>query len=1103
MAITNRQRIDNGLTELSSGLAPFVERELITHLGESWESRVNDGMKRPLEKEANGKVHWDSYAILKVMWDQWNTTFRTPLGKTERSFVSELIDVRNDHAHEKKYSYDDTERALDTMRRLLSASGASEHADRVSDIRKECIRVQQSEEARNETRRARAVSGNPEAGLKPWREVITPHDDVAKGRYMEAEFAADLNLVHKGGPNVPSEYGDPKEFFARTYLTDGLKDLLSIGARRLNGESADPVVELQTNFGGGKTHSMLALYHLVSGVNYSDLPGVAEFFTDQGFSGVPKCRRAVLVGNNFSAAEVDKKSDGVEVRTLWGEMAWQLGGAETYELLKESDLAGTSPGKELLVKVMEKNAPCLVLIDEWVALLRQLPDEGSLAAGTFGANITFAQSLTEAAKAVKGAFVIASLPVSSIEVGGTRGQQALNELSNVVKRVAKPWTPANSSEGFEIVRRRLFKNDMDYPARDAVSKAFNKMYKDQASEFPSECREAEYVRNMESCYPIHPELFRQFEQGWATLDKFQRTRGILRLMASVIYELWDRDDRSLMIMPSSITLDTPRVVSLIKECLPDGPQWSAVIGRDIDGTDSLPVKTDNDNPNLGRYSAARRVARTVFMGSAPTVGGNNPGLGDEGMRLGCAQPGESVSTFGDALRRLTDNSVHLYADQRRYWYSLQPSVTRLAKDRAEQQDDADVNAEIIKRLRNDSERGDFNGMHIAPETSADIPDELTTKLIILGPEYLQANNDFESDAIKQAREILNSRGNSPRNFRNSLLFLSADKTRIKDLYQAVRSYLAWKSIHDEMDAEGMDLSNHAKMQVRNKTEESNNACTSRIKETWTRLLSPSQPDPTKPDITWEIISVTGNESLATRVSKKAVSNELIFKIIGAPRLKIDLDRYLWVNKDHVSLKELSEFCASYLYLPRFLNQEVLRTSIENQIQGTVPEYFAYASDFDQEKKRYLGLTLAGFRGQVMFDGSGMLVKMEVAEAQIEKEKKEAEASKGDDSQEAGKDGTEAESPVPASPDNDETPTAPSMPKRYYGSIELPAASAGMKFTDLMQEVVQHFSSDPDNQVSIRVEIVAKSPTGFDERTQRTVRENSNTLGFNSGEFEKE
>ena len=212
-------------------------------------------------------------------------------------------------------------------------------------------------------------------------------------------------------------------------------------------------------------------------------------------------------------------------------------------------------------------------------------------------------------------------------------------------------------------------------------------------------------RNLESCYPYTPSCSGT-EQGWL-LDKFQRTRGILRLMASVIYELWDRDDRSLMIMPSSITLDTPRVVSLIKECLPDGPQWEAVIGGDIDGPNSLPVQTDNQNPNLGRYSAARRVSRTIFMGSAPTISGNNPGLADERMKLGCSQPGESVATFGDALRRLADNSVHLYADKGRHWYSLQPSVTRLAKDRAQQQEEADINAEIIRRLRSDSNRGDL------------------------------------------------------------------------------------------------------------------------------------------------------------------------------------------------------------------------------------------------------------------------------------------------------------------------------------------------------------------------------------------------------------
>lgn len=1095
MAITNRQRIDSGLTELSAGLAPFVERELKAHLGDKWIDQLRQSFRVTIKDD--GSVHWDAYAVLKAMWEHWNTTFRNTLGHTERSYVSEITTIRNDHAHEKKISYDDTERGLDTIRRLLASVGAATHAEKVAEIRKECIRVQQAEEARSETRRVVAVSGNPAAGLKPWREVITPHEDVAKGRYMEAEFAADLNLVHRGGPDVPAEYGDPKEFFARTYLTDGLKDLLSIGARRLNGESADPVVELQTNFGGGKTHSMLALYHLVSGVKPADLVGVAEYFAEEKIPALPKANRAVLVGNNFSAAEVDKKDDGTEVRTLWGEMAWQLGGAETYALVEESDKAGTSPGKELLGKVMEQTSPCLVLIDEWVALLRQLPDDGDLAAGTFGANITFAQSLTEAAKGVKGALVIASLPVSSIEVGGTRGEQALIELSNVVKRVAKPWTPANSNEGFEIVRRRLFKDSLDAPGRDAVVNAFSKMYKESSGEFPSDCREAEYARKLKSCYPIHPELFHQFE-GWATLDKFQRTRGILRLMASVIYELWNRDDRNLLIMPSSITLDTRRVVSLIKECLADGPQWESVISRDIDGPDSLTVKTDNDHPNLGRYSAARRVARTIFMGSAPTIGGNNPGLEDERMRLGCTQPGEAVATFGDALKRLTDNAVHLYVDKKRYWYSLQPSVTRLAKDRAEQVDPMDVETEIVRRLREERERGDFDGLHIAPETSADVPDELRGRLVILGPDAIQTGTDLETPAIKIAAEILEKRGNSPRTLRNTLLFLAPDGKRLKDLEQSIRGYLAWRSILDEVEAEGMDLSNHAKMQVRNKADETNKAAGLRIHETWSKALVPSQPDPTKPDITWELVTVGGDEALAKKVSKKVVSQEALFTNLGAPRLQMELDRYLWASDDHITLKALVEYFASYLYLPRLVNQRVLQSGIENQISGTVPEYFGYASSYDEEKKRYKGLCTSGFRGNVMFDGAGMLVKLTTAETQLA-----AEAAASGEGGVPTTEGTPTD-PGGATPSTGGTaepaPAGATQPKRFYGTLTLDPTKAGLRFSEVMNEVVQHFSRSPKNKVTIQVEIRAESPEGFEETTVRTTKENANTLGFDNHEF---
>ena len=848
----------------------------------------------------------------------------------------------------------------------------------------------------------------------------------------------------------------------------------------MNGETTDPVVELKTNFGGGKTHSMLALYHLFSGVNVSDLPGIDEHFRAEGISNVPKANRAVLACLNFGAAETDKKKDGTEVNTLWGELAWQLGGPEGYAMVAKSDKAGTSPGKELLSDLLKKFSPCFVLIDEWVALLRQLPDEDGLAAGSFGANISFAQSLTEAAKGAPSAMVVASLPVSSIEVGGTRGEHALKELSNVIKRVAKPWRPANADEGFEIVRRRLFQSTMDYGARDAVVNAFGKMYKEQSGEFPSECREAEYKRQMEASYPIHPELFQQFEQAWATLEKFQRTRGILRLMASVIHELWQRDDRNLLIMPASVTLDARRVISLITECLPDGPQWESVISRDVDGPNSLPAQIDADHPNLGRYSAARRVARTIFMGSAPTISTNNPGLEDQRMRLGCAQPGEAIATFGDALRRLSDNAVHMYVDQGRSWYNLQATVTRLAKDRAGQLNNADVEVEIDRRLHLERDKAAFAGVHIAPDSSADVPDEMGGRLVILGPKHDHSGKGDDTNALVEAKEILEKRGNVPRIFRNTLVFLAPDGKNLKDLNESVRQYLAWKSIRDEAEGGGMDLTAHARQQAKTKTDDANKAVTLRIHETWAKALVPSQPDATNPEIVWDVVTASGGESLAPKVSQKLESQEAIYTVLGAPRLKMELDRYLWQDKDHVGAKDLLEQFATYLYLPRLTHRDVLQKGIENALAGTVCEFFAYAASWDEGQKRYLGLQTQGLQGTIIFDGASVLVKAEVANKQAgePEEKKDEEKEK------------------------DEKPTAQgTKPKRFYGTINLSPTKAGLEFSDINQEVIQHFTSKHGTDVTIQVEVRAESPDGFDENTVRTAKENANTLGFDQAGFE--
>ena len=485
-------------------------------------------------------------------------------------------------------------------------------------------------------------------------------------------------------------------------------------------------------------------------------------------------RRAVFVGTQISPGKPHKKPDGTIVRTLWGEIAWQLGGKEGYKLVKEDDEKATNPGNSLK-ELFNKYGPCLILIDEWVAYARQLHSTADLPAGTFETQFTFAQALSEAAKAAKNTLLVVSIPasesphqkadrgVTDIEVGGERGREALARLKNAIGRVEASWRPASPDEGFEIVRRRLFQplTGDQFVARDAVARAFVDLYGSQQQEFPSECREADYERRIKMAYPIHPELFDRLYNDWSTLDKFQRTRGVLRLMAAVIHSLWERQDSNLLIMPGNVPVDDQMVQFELTRYLED--HWVPVIEKDVDGSNSLPLSLDRDNPNLGRYSACRRVARTIYMGSAPTLRAAHRGIDDRQVKLGCVQPGEAVATFGDALRRLTDSATYLYVDGKRYWYSTQPTVTRLADDRAGQLTDDQVGDEIIKRLREEARtRADFSKVH-ACVPSSDVPDEREARLVILGPEFPHANRDDKSPARREAAAILESRGSSPRN----------------------------------------------------------------------------------------------------------------------------------------------------------------------------------------------------------------------------------------------------------------------------------------------------------------------------------------------------
>ena len=325
-----------------------------------------------------------------------------------------------------------------------------------------------------------------------------------------------------------------------------------------------------------------------------------------------------------------------------------------------------------------------------------------------------------------------------VEVGGQRGREALDRLRNVVGRVESSWRPASAEEGFEIVRRRLFEplaDQAQFKDRDVVARAFADLYRAQHQEFPPECHDADYEKRIKAAYPIHPEIFDRLYTDWSTLVKFQRTRGVLRLMAAVIHSLWEKGDKNPLILPANIPIDDPRVQFELTRYLSDN--WVPILEKDVDGPSSLPLRLDGEVPNLGKFAACRRVARTIYLGSAPTSTAAHRGIEDRRVKLGCVMPGESPAVFGDALRRLAAAATYLYQDGPRYWYSTQPTVTKLAEDRAEQlkRDPDKVVQEMDKRVRADLRKmGDFKRVHPMPGSSADVPDDLDVRLVVLGVE---------------------------------------------------------------------------------------------------------------------------------------------------------------------------------------------------------------------------------------------------------------------------------------------------------------------------------------------------------------------------------
>ncbi|WP_426282375.1 ATP-binding protein [Burkholderia ambifaria] len=952
--------------------------------------------------------------------------------------------------------------------------------------------------------------------LKPWREIAIPHEDVLKGTFQQAEFAADISKVHQG--TATAEYQDAELFFQRTYITEGMRLLLDSVVKRLAGLGGDPVIQLQTAFGGGKTHTLLSVYHLAAGKKpTTKLQGINKILSDAGIVELPKAKVAVLDGVELlDLASKPRVHGSITVKTLWGELAWQLGGAEAFGKIKEADADGTAPGKGLLAEIIADAAPCIVLMDELVRYVSQFEEGKVLSGGTYDTQLSFIQSLTEAMKAVPNAILLASLPFSDREAGSQQGVKALKALEHYFGRVQALWKPVATEEAFEIVRRRLFTDVNDHLGSGDVCRAYADFYAANSGDFPPETQSAGYLERLKRAYPIHPEVFDRLYEDWSSLDNFQRTRGVLKLMAKVIHRLWTSGNNDLMIQPGSLPLFDAETRNEAIYYLPAG--WDPVLERDIDGERAATTEIDNAKPLFGSIHVCRRIARTVFLGSAPDagiVGGSkhHRGLELERLLLGCAQPGQVLGHYKDGVRAVVDRLQYINSANNRYWFDTRPNLRREMEDRKRRFDlREDVYPFIKDKLR--FTQGDFGGIHVFTP-SADVPDDFQLRLVVLPPEAT-FNRSGQVPAIEVAQDVLKQRGEQPRQKQNRLVFLAPDADSISRLKDQVTSVLAWKSIIDDVKEGRLNLDMYQSKLASHSHETAVDAMGRMVRETYKWLLVPLQeakPGKGIGEIQWDHFQISPVAVNRTEeILKVLKEHELVISEWAPVHLERMMRAWFWKeDAPAVSAFDVWQKTCCYLYLPRLKDERALREAINVGVDGR--DFFGIA--YGQEENRFKGFHFDEATTAI-FDEALLLIEPTVAAdfaAKLAQEKAERNAkakgevngwdvssgstSAGGSSGAGGDeqcDGAGAGTPQPAKP----RATKKTM---FFGQAELDPIKAKLQFSDVAEEVLMLFTSKPGVRVTINVEIHAETPGGFDESTQRAVRENCNQLKFKTHGFE--
>ncbi len=605
--------------------------------------------------------------------------------------------------------------------------------------------------------------------LKLWWQVATPHKDIREGKLNEAIFAADLGDVHIG--KAPLEYNDPVLFFQKTYLTQGLKTLLENVLFRLNGGKGDPVIQLQTPFGGGKTHALLTLYHAIK-----NRKEIAHLPIISGLPEIKNAKVAVFVGTH---------ADAVSGKTLWGEIASQLG---QYEVIKDHDRKRIAPGKEKFRQILDASGHTLILLDELLEYIVKANRAEKVERITQGQTLAFIQELTELVATSGKSVLVITLPASILEQYDEEAEKTLQQLQKISGRVEAIYTPVEGFEIYEIIRKRLFENIGDEKTRREVAQSYFDLYQKLGTDVPSYVREVAYREKIIRAYPFHPELIDVLYERWGSFPTFQRTRGVLRLLAEIVADTYKQKIPSPLIQSSMVNLEKPVLRrEFIKHI---GNEYDSIISSDIAGKDAKASKIDREmGSEYEKYGIAKGIATSVFLNSFSAGASKETTL--PRIRVALLREGIPETIVGDAIAKLEEELWYFHSEKKQYAFRSQPNLNRIIVDKEETIFDSRIIEELKAKIQKSS--GDAFEVYLWPENSSDIPDNKNPKLIILSPDFLYDSNKEN----KLVSEFFEKAGTGFRVYKNLLFVLSMDSTQYIILKKSLKRFLALAEIQQD------------------------------------------------------------------------------------------------------------------------------------------------------------------------------------------------------------------------------------------------------------------------------------------------------------------